>query len=243
MSVVDEYVFHYLQALNSCGFSLVFLTTSSLKSVELERLRTLTHLVVQRSNTGYDFAAWTLALDLFPEALQASTLLLANDSVYGPLCDLKSLFEEMSKRKVDFWGITASNELQYHLQSYFLCFRSRALRHPAFRSFFVSDEAPPSKHRVIQGYETRLTRCLAEAGLTHDTYLRPLVTLANPTLTGSLHVLQSGCPFLKVSLLRDNTCAADLARVYSHITAISPEMASHVQNHIKRLKETGNGAL
>ena len=52
--------------------------------------------------------------------------MLANDSVYGPLFDLKEILARCDA-SADIWGMTDNRAGGYHLQSYFLLFRGRAL--------------------------------------------------------------------------------------------------------------------
>lgn len=164
---VADYVLTYLRALKDSGFDVVFVSNSRLRRRgSLEALQPLCRAVIERHNVGYDFGAVREALNLLrlprPETQR---LLIANDSVYGPLVRLQDVLARVDFDAADLWGATDSWQHRYHLQSYFLLAGRTVLTSPVWRSFWQRVRQVSSKEWVIARYEIGLTQRLLRAGL------------------------------------------------------------------------------
>ena len=159
------YVQRYLSELVRCGFELHLVTTSpNLRSsdrLEVERAGVRVHC---RENVGMDFASWQWALNHVVPLGEVDWLLLVNDSVFGPIFDLEPLFCAQFAKNWDFWGITDSYEVAWHLQSYFLCFRGDVARSEAFRKVFEVDFTRLTKRSIIRRGEISLSQSLHRSG-------------------------------------------------------------------------------
>lgn len=164
--VVHDYVLHYLRQLRQAGFRILFVSNApSLPAESRAALTALCALIVRRRNVGYDFGAFKDGIGLLGNLEAVDELLLVNDSVYGPFFDLKTVLANADPQKAAVWSITDSWERRYHLQSYFLLFRGKALRHPAFAAFWRNVRYVQSKTWVVQKYEVGLSRAMLRAGL------------------------------------------------------------------------------
>lgn len=162
---VDDYILHYLRQLAEAGFTVVFVSNAPQLSREtFERLLPLCGLVVRRTNVGYDFGAYKDGMLQIPDLRRLESLVLANDSVYGPFHPLKDIVARMDDG-ADVWGITDSWERHHHLQSYFLLFGRSALRSASFAQFWRRFRYVNSKHWVITRGEIELSRQLRAGGL------------------------------------------------------------------------------
>ena len=85
-------------------------------------------------------------------------LVLANDSVFGPLRDLRPIFDHMEARGLDLWGLTESLEIARHLQSYFLVFERGALASPYFDEFWRGYRFHLRKDSIIRRCEVGLSQ-------------------------------------------------------------------------------------
>jgi len=162
-----EHVLAYVRELHGIGFSVVFITNSGrLPNDGLSALQPYCRAVIVRHNVGYDFGAVREVIDLLdlprPETEQ---LLIANDSVYGPLVPIADLLGRFDLNKADLWGMTDSWQYRYHLQSYFLLAGRRAITSPAWQAFWRGVRPVSSKQWVISRYEVGLTQQLLKAGL------------------------------------------------------------------------------
>ena len=85
----------------------------------------------QRENEGYDFGSYKAGLQWIRERSPdgSYSLLLTNDSCYGPFSPINSILRRFDNNDGPpmVFGITDSYELGYHLQSYFLYFQSRTI--------------------------------------------------------------------------------------------------------------------
>jgi hypothetical protein len=167
--------------------------------------------VLVRANQGYDFGAWAGAIARLPDVQQAALLAIANDSVYGPTARFSEMVDEVRRLNADVIGLTDSRELNYHIQSYLVFFKSGALKHLAFRWFWRSIRTLP-RQSVIDLYETRLSETFALAGLS-SAVLHPVPVgfNGNITLTDWKGLLHRGFPFVKIQLVRDNPFNVDIS--------------------------------
>ena len=124
----------------------------------------------EKANDGHDFASYRHGLrQCGPDADQ---VILTNDSVVFPY-DPQRIFETMSSRGADFWGLTPGYGFSHHIQSYFLVFERAALDSRAFHEFWSGVEDLTARQDVIVRGEVALSAALAGAGLKLDTVYRP----------------------------------------------------------------------
>ena len=164
---VRPYVLTYVSMLQQCGFSVVFVTNSGrLREDSKAALQPLCAGILIRRNIGYDFGAWREGLD-FLKLPHGNTdmVLIANDSVYGPLRPLDPILAQIDFDKAELWGATESWQTRYHLQSYFLIAGRTAVASDAWRKFWRQVRPVQSKEWVIKHYEVGLTQSLVRAGL------------------------------------------------------------------------------
>ena len=227
---IAPHVLHYLRHLQLCGYSTHVALSGVERPHDADRaaLHALGATPHPRPNRGLDFGAWQ---DLAARGCAdgAGTILLANDSVFGPLAPLSPLFAEMAARPVDVWGMVESRERGWHLQSWFLCLTARAFASPAVARVLRQPFAEMSKAEIVLHGELGLGAAIRADGLswtararapTHR--LRRLVP-GNPMHLDFLSLIRSGSvPFLKVELLRDNPAAVGWVDRWRQAVASSP---------------------
>lgn len=208
----------YLHELAETGHSVLLVSNSgALQPRALAAARAVCAGVLVRRNVGRDFCAWRDAMERCglprPDTRQ---ILLANDSVYGPLHPLAPLLARIRVER-GLWGMTDSTQRGDHLQSYFLLAQCDLLHSLAWSRFWRAVRPLPSKWLMIGRYEVGLTQAMLRAGFrcralfphAAAQFGRPAV---NPLLDGWRALLEAGMPFVKRELLRDNpTGVADLA--------------------------------
>jgi lipopolysaccharide biosynthesis protein len=163
--VLHDFVAYYVRQLNEAGFTVIFVSNSPWLSRDaIDRLLPCCALILRRANVGYDYGALKDGIAQIPSLERVDTLLLANDSVYGPFHPLKDLIARMDRR-ADVWGITDSWQTRYHLQSFFLLFNRAALHSPVFKRFWSKVRYVQDKGWIVEEYEIGLTRAFEEGGL------------------------------------------------------------------------------
>jgi hypothetical protein len=162
---VHDSVLYYMDALRDAGYVIVFVSNSpQLAEVALSNVLPRVALVLHRWNVGYDFGAYRDGLLALGDLTRFDQVLLANDSVYGPLFDLGGTLARCDDG-ADIWSTTDSYDRGYHLQSYFLLFRRPALGNPDLMAFWRAVWPVNSRDWVIRRYEIGFTRAMRRAGL------------------------------------------------------------------------------
>ncbi len=164
--IVHPYVIFYLEQLREAGYSILFVTNSpKFLPSAVEVLRQHCALILRRRNRGYDFGAYKDALREIPDVAVLESLILANDSVYGPFHSLRELLRQADPNQADIWGITDTFQHHYHLQSYFLLFHRAALTATEFHRFWKDVCYAQSKQLVVHYHEIGFSRRMLAAGL------------------------------------------------------------------------------
>jgi hypothetical protein len=164
---VREALFDYVRQLAASGRSVVFITNSGRLDPQAEaRLAPICAAILIRRNIGYDFGGWRDAIEHF-DLPRAGTeeIIIANDSVFGPVRPLETMLLRLDYARADVWGLTESWQRRYHLQSYFVAFGPRAIHAPEFRKFWASVIPAPAKSYVIGRYEVGMTQAMIKAAL------------------------------------------------------------------------------
>ncbi|MFT4287269.1 rhamnan synthesis F family protein [Nocardioides sp.] len=159
---LGPHVRRQVTALASWFDDLVVVSTADLRE-ESRRWLAAHARLVERGNEGYDFYSYKVGLDS-ADLLDYDEVAICNDT-YVLLRDYADLFADMAPRPADFWGLTMSNEIKPHVQSFFVLFREQALRSTAFADFWAGMEPISARHKVIRRYEVGMSRRLMDAGL------------------------------------------------------------------------------
>ncbi len=163
--LVDQYVWYYLENLKTVSNCIVFVTTSKIGQSDITRLKTICDDVIVRENIGYDFMSWRTGINSTGNIADFDELIICNDSAYGPLYPLDNVFDSMSKRDCDFWGMTDNYEIAYHIIAYFVVFRKSVINSDGFKLFWNGVRPEGTKDEVIRKYEVGLTQSLISVGL------------------------------------------------------------------------------
>jgi hypothetical protein len=162
---ISEMVRIQVESLRQSGFAVVFITMATNIS-EADWQSTARHcaVMVQRRNFGLDFGAWR---DLMPEIRRRwqvpEELLLANDSVLGPIYPLSPIMDAMRSSGDGLYGLSESLQGGPHLQSYMLLARGR----PVVQDLMRFLETLPISHSnwlLVQLGEMRLARWMRRRG-------------------------------------------------------------------------------
>lgn len=242
---VRGYVLQHLQALKALG-EVHFVSNSKLGETALELVRPWVVAAHLRENRGFDFGMWAQVL-LSLDPADYDEILLTNSSVLGPFHPLPPIFERMAGVPCDFWGLTSSQLLVPHLQSYFLVFRPSVLKSAAFLRFWASVLPYRSKDALVFAYEIGLTQYFSDEGFTWQAaFPREVLRgtwLKNWTVRGQWTgrvrrfmdapllypdlLLESGMPYLKLGLLERNPHQLNLRSLLKSATQLGYDPASH----------------
>jgi hypothetical protein len=165
--MVADYVVAQVRALAECGRRVTFITTSpKLLPADVARLRPHVREILHRRNVGHDFGAYRDGIARLGDLSALHSLVLMNDSCYGPFGGLSRVEAAAEASGADLFGITDSWSLRYHLQTYYVWIGRAALASPAFAAFWRSLLPSQPRSMVIVNGEIRFTQALLKAGLT-----------------------------------------------------------------------------
>jgi hypothetical protein len=162
---VSDMVRYQLDQLGRFGFAIVFISAAThIPEDDWQAVRNLCALAVHRENFGRDFGAWH---DVIPQVRrrwpQPEELLLANDSVLGPIFPLAPVMDALRSGGDGLFGLTESLQGGPHLQSYFLLTRGKAAVSDLMR-FLETLYVSHSKWLLVQMGEIRLARWMRKRG-------------------------------------------------------------------------------
>jgi lipopolysaccharide biosynthesis protein len=242
---VAEHVLYYLKALKRCDFDITLISTSKLNEVEKKNITDLGIKLILRENSGLDFGSWAEALHSLKNEngnlnIQGR-LLLANDSVYGPIGDLSEAIKKLLALPGDVHGMVESMEVAQHIQSWFMLFSPAVYNSSAFKAIFAQNFNEMPKSDVILAGEIGVSVQLREAGFTLKALSSctpengsPRAFIVNPThyLWRSL-IENDRVPFLKVELLRKNPGGILSIKDWKDVVGkTAPDLVPLIKQHI-----------
>ena len=171
---VDPDVVFYLERLHRSGSTIVFVSGSPrLKVATTEAIKPFCAGIYTRETLSLDFGSWHLAWALVEargwKLESFDELLLANDSVYGPLFDLKEMFAK--RDGADLYGVVESKEYVSHLQSFFLLWALNERTVPFLRRFWREFQYIANKDKLIQRYEIGMSVAARAQGFAVKAYI------------------------------------------------------------------------
>lgn len=177
--IVDQYIGYMLKELKSCTDYLVIVCNVPEIVCGKEILETYADDIFYRENIGFDAGGYKDALCDFigwKKVLSFDELALVNDSMFGPFIPMKTIFQKMDEKTVDFWGLLKHAEFRKkgfdyfpaHIQSFFFVVRSRMLHSAPFRKYWEEMPYYSSYNEVVRKYEMRFTSWFSELGFTYD---------------------------------------------------------------------------
>lgn len=239
---VADYVFYYLREIKSASFETILISSSDLSAPVRGKLRSVCADVICRNNGGLDFGSWAEGLAKYRARIDGR-LLLANDSVYGPVRDLKSVLARLTAERADWYGMVESADWYLHLQSWFMLFENHVVHSDAFASIFEQDFVKMGRWEIIHNGEIGLSRALDQAGFRRRVAYRasdlrslPAIWRQNPShaLANEL-VVRGISPFVKIELIRDNPLRVPTENLLRWIDQANPGLSKLMRSHIPTL--------
>ncbi len=149
--------------------------------------------------SGYDFTAYTIALLEVARGSPGSTVYVSNDSVFGPMHDVRPLIHEAPW---DLTGLTAHHGDENHVQTYAFVLKDvTPARLEALAPVFTTRWSLAWGDHVVAAQEIPLAR-LAARSMSVGAYLYAGPPLpGDPMTTRAFDLVEMGHPYLKKSLL------------------------------------------
>lgn len=183
--IVDGYVEHLLRDLKQNLNKLAVICNGKLSAAGRKKLQNLCDQLYVRENTGLDAAGFQegiLRVFGWEQLEQYDELVLANDTFYGPFRPFSEIFEEMSGRDIDFWGLTEHLEAASagfnamgicpsHLQTYFMVIRHSMLKSREFHEYWEKLPVYNDFSQVVKEHETLFTQHFRDKGFRGEAFV------------------------------------------------------------------------
>lgn len=181
--IVESYIEKLLESMVSILSKLIIVINGDLGNMELCKLERFSDFIYIRENVGYDAGAYKdIFLELHQEDWkQWDEIILFNSTFYGPFYSWDNIFEVMSKKEIDFWGLSrhlggvqmrkGGSFAPEHIQSYFLAIRRRIVNSSSFWKFWKKMEYPESYYEAVENFEWEFTSFFKSCGFNYTTFL------------------------------------------------------------------------
>lgn len=244
---LSNHVLYQLQHMNTACDSIIFVSNSPLKPENRAAVLEYCDEYFERENVGYDFMAWKETVQRMDPAdlLKYDSLILMNDTSFGPLFGIDTVFAKMDPLGLDLWGITShcgsatgmpgdGGPIPYHIQSYFTVFSRRAFTSKCFIDFWDGIKVYSKVDAVIRNCETRLTSFFIDQGFKVGCF----VDIGNRKLPMENYAtfcpdvaLDAKSPLVKVKAFQ---FFADPHRIKRMIEATTDYPIDFIEDHINR---------
>lgn len=215
-NIIDDYVVYYLKALKKVCDCIIFVSDTECSP---QKIADVADFTIIGRHGEYDFGSYKRGFFFAKDkGLVFDELLLVNDSVYGPFYSLEPIFDKMSKKKCDYWGLTRNNyglkktkedvlePYRPHIQSYFILLKKETFG--VFEKFIKGIIRKDSKNDIIISYEIGLSETLKTNGFKCAVYINRYSHTINCVINKWDRLLKwYKFPFLKTSLVKHGICA------------------------------------
>jgi rhamnosyltransferase len=164
---IGPHVRRQVEALAAAVDDVVVVTTADLSDESRAWFGARSRLI-ERRNFGYDFFSYRTGVEASPLG-QYDEVILCNDT-YVPVADYRQVIATMADRPVDFWGLSRSDRVSPHVQSFFVAFRPWLVDSQAFRTFWGDMQPISDRWQVIKRYEVGMSTTLMDAGFAFASY-------------------------------------------------------------------------
>lgn len=215
--IVDRYVQYYLEQMSFVLDRIVIVSNSAITENGKNILQKYSEDIRIRKNMGFDGGAYKdIIVDyLGKEVYQTyDQIVLFNDTVYGPVYDIKKIFAEMDEIDgLDMWGITEQSAharcheyvIPPHIQAYFLVFNKKLIMSDDFWEYWSKLQYPQNYDEAVMYFEGGISDFLRKKGYRLSAYCKPErlerekeLQPVNSTILYCEEIMEYfGCPFLK----------------------------------------------
>ena len=206
--IIDDALIYYVSTLSKFGDIIVCLDSDCQES-ETKKLKHYTIHTISGRHKEYDFGSYKRAFQYAKDKKilkNYETMYLVNDSVFGPLFDVKNTLLKLESLPSDAAGMVESKHKTHSfMESWFIRLNASVFLSSWFDDFISSVIKEANKYEITIKYEHGLSNLIKNNNLSwsclykiygRETYNRPK----------TLFIM--GCPFIKkASFIRHNGAA------------------------------------
>ena len=203
---IEDYVVYYLKELSTVS-EVYYMADNEISDEEKSKIMPYVKGAYGFNHKKYDFGSWQELINIlgWEKISEYDELILANDSVFGPLYPIKELFEKIEKDKEwEVCGITEECSIQKEknnysinnfIQSYFLIIKNKVFMASFFQQFFHDYKYYPNKEDVVYYGEKKLSKLLLE----NKIKTKKLINDLYDPFKEWKKLITAGSPFIKKS--------------------------------------------
>lgn len=177
--IVNDDLINMIRHISDLSTETYFISTK-IKNDQIEKINKYAN-VISRENYGYDFWSYKIGIDQLTNKKSLDSILIFNSSFI--IADPTLLIEKFFSETPDYpclKGISKSNEIDCHIQSYWIQFNSNSLINSEIFEKWWSKMTPISEYReVIKKYEVGMSQYFSDAGI-------PLISTFQPSFATNL---------------------------------------------------------
>lgn len=218
--ILDEAHRFTLERLRAADAGLAIVCATPDPSIMPDKLREVADALYWKNLGGFDFSAYSIALGEIARSSPDADVLVMNDSTFGPFIPVDQLWSAM---KWDLTGLTASGQVQNHIQSYAFMLREwNAEKLDALKQILPQNWAFDYYRHVVFAQETRLAAIASRSMSVGALWYANADKCLDPSIFAALPLLEAGFPFLKRALLNkhahyaERTAVIDMLRRQGH---------------------------
>ena len=205
-NIIHDYVVYYLKELSTVA-DVYYMADNEISEHEKAKITPYVKGAYGFNHKKYDFGSWQELIKIigWEKISEYDELILANDSVFGPLYPIKELFERLEKDKE--WEVCCITEecsiektlktytVNNFIQSYFVIIKKNIFMQDYIKQFFHDYTLYTSKADVVLNGEKKLSKILIK----NNVAIKKIVEKLYDPFKEWKSILKSGSPFIKKS--------------------------------------------
>lgn len=232
--IIHDYVLEYLKYLSKDVDKIIFIADNYASQSEKDKIKNLVFYYEFLPHGEYDFGSYKRGY-LFAKENHllddADELIFCNDSCFC-LSPFSAIFETMTDKECDLWGVTSNEEYQRHLQSYFMVFKRQLFTNDCFWQYLLKIKKEKSFWDIVQNYELPLTSTFEKQGFKSLTFLKKFGD-DNPTFYPMM-TLSLGLPLVKRKIFSAAGYSKEsVYKTFKTIASINKMTANNVLSYFK----------
>lgn len=129
--IVDSYIEYLLDGLKKNLTTLIVVVNGYVNDDGRKKFEKYAKEIIIRENKGFDMGAYkdvVLNYQKNDTLSEWNEIVFCNDTFFGPLVSMDTIFSCMEKRQSDFWGLNFVEDGMFsHIQSFFLVFQNKSI--------------------------------------------------------------------------------------------------------------------
>lgn len=172
--LINDYVVTYLEYLKEVSDSIIFVADNEPNVKELSKIYPLVSHIESYHHGEYDFGSYKIGFKYAKDHYlldDVDEIILCNDSCFC-VDSLKPAFDKMATNSCDFWSMTASNEYELHLQSFFLVVKKNLFSSELFSNYLNNVKHLDNFLEIVKTYEIPLKKTFEQKGYKGNSFIK-----------------------------------------------------------------------